>query len=155
MPPFLFQVIDLYPKGVWFRKFFLIVWQGTVEVPESVLRTVRVSVTCKDPPNKGEDLRVKVGILITGTQDGVEHVMAVFQRNHHFSLKDKVLNLDDILAFDELNDTLLNTSGKPRPPSPYLVGPNRDLLKLHIVIAPLSDVSSIDLPDNTFTLPSR
>lgn len=54
------QVVDLYPKGVWFRKCFLIVWQGTVEVPESVLRTVRVSVTCKDPPKSGEDLRVKV-----------------------------------------------------------------------------------------------
>ncbi|KAG0710387.1 BTB/POZ domain-containing protein 17 [Chionoecetes opilio] len=35
-------IVELYPKGVWFRKFYLIVWQGTVEVPEAVLRTVRL-----------------------------------------------------------------------------------------------------------------
>lgn len=47
----------MYPKGVWFKKYFLIVWQGTVEVPESVLRTVRLSITCKDPPSESEDLK--------------------------------------------------------------------------------------------------
>lgn len=127
-------VVDVYPKGVWFRKYFLIVWQGTVEVPESVLRTVRLSITCKDPP-ESEDLRVKVGILINGMQDGVEHVMSVMQRNHRFSEKEKVLNLDNILAFDELNQVCsfsststssASTSTSKTEPSPYLVGPNHD-----------------------------
>lgn len=49
-------MVDLYPKGVWFKKFYLIVWQGTVEVPEYVLPTVRLAVTCKDT----EAHRVKV-----------------------------------------------------------------------------------------------
>lgn len=31
-------VVDFYPKGVWFQKFFLIVWQGTLEMPEHVIR---------------------------------------------------------------------------------------------------------------------
>lgn len=41
-------IVDVYPKGVWFKKFFLIVWQGTIEVPECVIPTVRISVTCKN-----------------------------------------------------------------------------------------------------------
>lgn len=128
-------VVDLYPKGVWFKKFYLIVWQGTVEVPESVLRTVRLSVMCKDPlPPR--DMRVEVGILIRGIQDGVEHVMTVMRRCHHFSQDDKILNFDNLLEFDELNHVVGNTSV-----SPYLVGKHRDVLKVHIVIAPLSNLS--------------
>lgn len=40
-------VIEFSPKGVWFRSCFLIVWQGNMEVPETVLRTVRLSLTLK------------------------------------------------------------------------------------------------------------
>lgn len=53
-------VVEVYPKGVWFRRFYLVVWQGTLEVPEHVLRTVRLSVTCNDPPPPPADVRVKV-----------------------------------------------------------------------------------------------
>lgn len=53
-------MVDLYPKGVWFKKFYLIVWQGTVEVPEYVLPTVRLAVTCKDL----EAHRVRVSFII-------------------------------------------------------------------------------------------
>lgn len=148
-------IVDVYPKGVWFRKYFLIVWQGTVEVPESVLRTVRLSITCKDPPTDTDDLRVKVGILITGVQDGVEHVMSVIQRNHRFSQDDKVLNLDDVLSFDELNELFTCAGSNTTEPSPFLVGPNRDILKIHIVIAPLCESSSTDPPDKTLIMPSR
>ncbi|XP_069674979.1 BTB/POZ domain-containing protein 17 isoform X3 [Periplaneta americana] len=140
-------VVDVYPKGVWFRKFYLIVWQGTVEVPESVLRTVRLSVMCRDPPPAGHT-RVKVGILIRGVQDGVEHIRTVIERNHHFGETDKVLNFDDLLSFDELNSPPGGTSGSGSS-SPYLVGRNRDILKLHIVIAPLSDVCSTTAPSFT------
>ncbi|KAH9628110.1 hypothetical protein HF086_018326 [Spodoptera exigua] len=63
--------VDLYPKGVWFRKSLLIIWAGTYDVPEVVLRTVRISITCQNCPEftvnqYGEteqlepDVRVKV-----------------------------------------------------------------------------------------------
>ncbi|PSN58437.1 hypothetical protein C0J52_02823 [Blattella germanica] len=133
-------VVDVYPKGVWFRKFYLIVWQGTVEVPESVSRTVRLSVMCRDPPPSGHT-RVKVGILIRGIQDGVEHIRTVIERIHHFGESDKVLNFDDLLSFDELNFAPAVTPGGDAH-SPYLVGHKRDVFKLHIVIAPLSDILS-------------
>lgn len=140
-------VVDVYPKGVWFRKFYLIVWQGTVEIPESVLRTVRLSIMCRDPPPAGHT-RVKVGILIHGVQDGVEHIRTVIERNHHFGETDKVLNFDDLLSFDELNNPPGGTASGGTN-SPYLVGHNRDILKLHIVIAPLSDMCNTTAPSFT------
>lgn len=92
-------IVDLYPKGVWFKKCYLIVWQGTVEVPEQVLRTIRLSVTCRDP----SPTRVLVGVLIRGQQDGIVHVTNVAQRCHRFSDEERVLNFDDLLPFDLLN----------------------------------------------------
>ena len=51
----------MFPKGVWFQRFYLIVWQGTIDVPEKVLRSVRISITAKDV---SEDyLKVKVMLL--------------------------------------------------------------------------------------------
>lgn len=128
-------VVDIYPKGVWFKKFFLIVWQGTVEMPEFVKRTVRLSLTCKEPPaNSDTDMRVKIGVLIYGLQDGVEHIARVTEIIHRFSEKERVLNLDDLLPFEELNPQ--QGSVPETLVSPFLVGPNKDMLKLHIVISP-------------------
>ena len=41
------RTVAFYPIGVWFRSCCLIVWQGNIEVPETVLRTVRLSLTLK------------------------------------------------------------------------------------------------------------
>nr|CAD7266037.1 unnamed protein product [Timema shepardi] len=141
-------VVDIFPKGVWFKKFFLIVWQGTVEVPENVLKTVRLSVTCKDLPMEGE-MRARVGILICGVQANVEHIMKVVERNHRFSRDDMVLNFDDLIPFDELNKPLVEMLGSEQT-SPYLSGRNRDILKIHIVVAPLTDICSMTFPHFSF-----
>ncbi|CAH0724013.1 unnamed protein product, partial [Brenthis ino] len=113
--------VDLYPKGVWFRKSMLIVWAGTYDVPEVVLRTVRISITCQNCPEAaheydcGEpDVRVKIGILVWGVQNGVEHVASVVERVHRFSAQYRVLNIDGALDFDELNTPLYS----PAPPAP-------------------------------------
>lgn len=120
--------VDLYPKGVWFKKFYLIVWQGTLEIPESVSKTVRLSLTLKD----SDDVvaRVSVGILICGKQDGLEHVRKVVQKNFVFSDEERMLNINDLVPFEDLNDL---RSGR----SSFLTGPNSDCLKLHVVITPL------------------
>ncbi|XP_049870510.1 BTB/POZ domain-containing protein 17 [Pectinophora gossypiella] len=128
--------LDLYPKGVWFRKSLLIVWGGTYDVPEVVLRTVRISITCQSCPESttnqyGEpeqlepDVRVKIGILVWGVQKGVEHVSSVVERVHRFSAQNRVLNIDGALDFDQLNTPLYspaagcaphagNTAAKPQ-----------------------------------------
>lgn len=125
-------LVDLYPKGVWFKKCFLIVWQGTLEVPQEILSTVRLSLTCRELSEK--EMRVKVSVLIYGLQGGVEHVMEVKEKIHHFTAHDKVMNIDDLIPFNELNTPATMQSEKE---TPYLVGPNRDQLKLNLVIAPI------------------
>ncbi|XP_034235411.1 BTB/POZ domain-containing protein 17 [Thrips palmi] len=153
--------VDIYPKGVWFQKFYSIVWQGMEEVPEVVLRTVRVSITCKEPPPEG-DMRVKVGILVHGMRNDVEHIMQTVVCIHRFDNDNKVLNLDDVVSFDKLNRDLASGDFSPnhpstsksftqtgnchsQHPSPYLVGPNRDVLKIHVVIAPMEQVCNPSL----------
>lgn len=119
-------IVELYPKGVWFKKFFLIVWQGTVEVPEAVLRTVRLAVTAKDV----DYARVRIAVLVYGLQDGIEFVTNVVTTNYIFSEEDNLLNLDDIIPFDSLND--------PKERAHYLQEPC-EALKIHVVISPLTD----------------
>lgn len=124
-------VVDLYPKGVWFKKCLLIVWQGTLEVPEEILSTVRLSLTCRQMALG--NTRVKVAVLIYGVQGGVEHVMEVKEKFYQFDRDDRVLNIDDLIPFHELNPGPLKQKD-----SPYLIGPNRDQLKLNIVITGLN-----------------
>ncbi|RWS10285.1 hypothetical protein B4U79_11914 [Dinothrombium tinctorium] len=116
-------VVDLYPKGVWFKKFFLILWQGTLEMPECVLKTVRLSLTSLTGSK-----RVNIGILMYGKQNGIEHVCNVYQRRFSFTEKEKMLNVNDLIPFDELNSTNARSS--------YLTGPDNDTLKVQIVITP-------------------
>ncbi len=52
--------VDLYPKGVWFQRCLTVYQPSGKEVPERIMRTVRVSVTTKQID---EDIRVKIGIL--------------------------------------------------------------------------------------------
>lgn len=79
-------------------------------------------------------MRVKVSVLLYGVQGGVEHVMEVIERIHHFTPQDKLLNIDDLIPFQELNTP---ASLQPVHETPYLVGPSRDQLKLNIVITPI------------------
>ncbi|XP_041968036.1 BTB/POZ domain-containing protein 17 [Aricia agestis] len=150
--------VDLYPKGVWFKKSMMIIWTGTYDIPEVVLRTVRVSITCnmdaKSDDNDDTDVRVKIGILVWGVQNGVEHVSAVLERVHWFSKHNRVLNIDGALDFDELNTPLYSPANsnlappkkcpkctedcEPAEPK-HLLGPNRDHLRIQVVILPLTD----------------
>ncbi|KAJ2947321.1 hypothetical protein O0L34_g17034 [Tuta absoluta] len=177
--PALEWTLDLYPKGVWFQKSLMIVWGGTYDVPEVVLRTVRISITSQSCPEPtvnqyGEteetepDVRVKIGILVWGVQKGVDHVAHVVERVHRFSALDRVLNIDGALDFDELNTPLYTpadttvvgpstnsharcpkcTEGCDAPEPRHLLGPNRDQLKMQVVIVPLTDHCHVATPDS-------
>ena len=99
-----------------------------LQVPERVLKTVRVSVSTR----LQEDQRVRIGLLLIGNQDNFEHIRRVATRNYFFSEDDQIVNFDDIIDYDELNNL--------KDKSPFLSG---DSFKLLIVIAPLSKFSSL------------
>ncbi|KAF5286665.1 hypothetical protein FQR65_LT12496 [Abscondita terminalis] len=132
-------VVDLYPKGVCFKKCYLIVWQGTLELPERVKSTVRLSLTCREIK---DNFKVNVAILLYGAQGGVEHIMQVKQRIHHFNCEDRVLVIDNLIPFEELNppagemfSRYMEQESKPK--SMFLTGPRRDQLKINIIITPV------------------
>lgn len=124
-------VADFYPKGVWFQKCSLIVWQGTLEVPEEILRTVRLSLTCRQLVK--ENMRVHVAVLIYGWQNGGEYVTDVVERIHHFNSQNRILNIDDLIPFEELNPSF---SLDENQDSIYLIGPNKNQIRLNIIITP-------------------
>ncbi len=101
--------VEVYPKGVWFQRAVK-VYEGT-EVPERVLKTVRVSVIRPDEVKREEEeeeergagvaketeeRRVRVGVLVTSDHDGFEHVRKVVTRNYFFSPNDQVSHLTTI-----------------------------------------------------------
>lgn len=128
-------VVDLYPKGVWFKKCALIVWQGTLEVPEEILPTVRLSLTCRELTE--ESMKVRVGLLLYARQSDTDHVSCVIEKVHYFNSQNRVLNIDNIIPFEELNPSC-NSESSLR--SPYLIGPHKDKLKIKVVITPLSPI---------------
>ena len=77
-----------------------------MEVPEVVLRTVRLAVTAKDV----EYARVRIAVLVYGLQDNIEHVKNVVMTKHIFTADDNLLNLDDILPFDSFTDSAVSAS---------------------------------------------
>ena len=103
-------------------------------MPERVLRTVRVSVSTKEESER----RVKIGVLVVGDQEGFEHIRHVRSTNYIFSENDQIVNLDQLLSFDELNDM------KQR--SNFLSGVNKESFKIHITITPLHKNSSLSIP---------
>ncbi|KAK9884631.1 hypothetical protein WA026_007471 [Henosepilachna vigintioctopunctata] len=128
-------VIDLYPKGVWFRQCYLLVWQGTLEVPEEIVSTVRLSLTCRKMSEP--IMKFKVSILVHGIEGGVEHIMDVKSTVHEFTLESRIINIDNIVSFDKLNPSAGSLSQRVKE-NPYLIGADRNIFKLQILITPHS-----------------
>lgn len=129
--------VDLYPKGVWFKKLYLIAWHGTVELPESTIQSVRLSVSSRT----NQECRTSVGILLYGVKDGIEYVRSVVQKTFVFSDDERVLNIDHVVPYDELNGSLthqpfhrgVKTDHKSFT---YLVGTRNDVFKMHVMLLP-------------------
>ncbi|XP_023217670.1 uncharacterized protein LOC111620059 [Centruroides sculpturatus] len=115
--------MDIYPKGVWFRKFYLLLWRGRSEMPEYVIKSVRVSVS---PDISDETIRATVGVLVCGKEDSTEHIQRVISKEFLFTNEDRVLNLEDVIPYEELNCFR----------SSYLVGEKSDTLRIMVVVLP-------------------
>ena len=63
----------------------------------------------------------------------MEHVRHVVVRNFIFSAEDRVLRYDNLLPYAELNPPSHEVSATK---SPFLVGPQRDTLKVQVIILP-------------------
>lgn len=146
-------VVEIYPKGIWFKKYHWIHWRGSLEMPEWVSKTVRLSVRQADKCLKR---RVSIGVLLSGKLDGIEYIKRVVRTHYIFTEDDKLLNIDDIIPFDDLNESAVNSASNSWPnngspdgnassagnnsgKSGYLIGSDNNTLKIQVIITPLSD----------------
>ena len=124
--------VDVYPKGVWFKKCSLILWQGQIEVPEEIIPTVRVSVACQNMQE--DEVKVQVSLLLYARRGSIEHIVGIIQRDHYFDEHNRVLNIDNVIPFEELNPPAY-VNGEAN--NKYLTGTFFDQLKINLVITPL------------------
>ena len=82
-----------------------------------------------------EKAHVRVAVLVYGIHRGVEHVRHVVIKNFIFSQEEPVLRYDNLLSYSELNPDNFDPA-TPTSPSPFLVGPQRDTLKVQLIILP-------------------
>lgn len=128
-------MVDVYPKGVWIKPCLTVYMPPGLEVPGRVLKTVRVAISSRD--SKETELKVKIGVLLHGEQDGFAHVRKVLTRNYIFCQQEPVLNFDDVLDYDELHNA--------KQKSLFLSGFNKDSLKVSVVVTPINNLSSLEV----------
>lgn len=83
-----------------------------------------------------------MAVLIYGQDSGVEYVVDVVERIHHFNAQCQVLNIDDLIPFDRLNPACMVDGDAD---SVYLVGPGKNQLKLNIIITPSTGLCAKNL----------
>ncbi|XP_037938551.1 BTB/POZ domain-containing protein 17 [Teleopsis dalmanni] len=126
--------VEFFPRGVKYNRAKM-VWGE--DVPEFSLNTVRLRATCKHS-NIGEE-RFKIAVLITGVQNNINHILTVHERTEYFSSKVRVLNIDNLIPFDELALSSIKLS-------PHLIGPERNNLSIQVIIAPMGPYTCRDVP---------
>lgn len=64
-------------------------------------------------------------------------------RTAYFSNDFRVLNIDNLIPYEELQLSAVNLS-------PHLVGEKRDTIRLQVIIAPLGEYACTDMPTLEF-----
>jgi len=72
----------------------------------------------------------KVCVLITGVQKNIPYIKTVHVRLHYFSNINRVLNIDNLIPYDELALSSIQLS-------PHLIGDDRNQLKINLLITPM------------------
>ncbi|KAH8235673.1 hypothetical protein KR032_005075 [Drosophila birchii] len=130
--------IEFFPRGVEYNKAKMVCGGY---VPGCSLDTVRLRVTCKHQ-NIGEE-RFKIAVLIVGVQNEITHIRTVVERTEYFSDASRVINLDNLLPYKELEQSSTSLS-------PHLTGSKRNTLTLHVVITPMDAHTCRDTPPFQF-----
>lgn len=79
-------------------------------------------------------------MLVSGSQNNVTHIRTLHTRTNYFSRENRVINIDNLVPYDELsNDRSL-----------YLIGKDRDTVRIHVIITPLQQGLAQDPPSFEF-----
>ncbi|XP_055608513.1 BTB/POZ domain-containing protein 17 [Uranotaenia lowii] len=136
--------IEFFPRGVRYNRAMLIgVFNMTnnTEIPESIIKTVRLKVLCRE--RLEDDRRFTIGVLISGVQNKITHVRTCHTRMAYFSNEFRVLNIDNLIPYEELELSAVDLS-------PHLVGEKRDTIRIQVIIAPLGEYGCSEAPPLEF-----
>uniref|UniRef100_A0A182JIJ0 BTB domain-containing protein n=1 Tax=Anopheles atroparvus TaxID=41427 RepID=A0A182JIJ0_ANOAO len=129
--------VEFFPLGVRYKPAQLIgVYSATSsrDIPESIIRTVRLRVTCQ--ASLRCERRYMIGVLISGMMNDQEYVHTCHVRMAYFSSDQRVVNIDNLIPFEDLQHS----------PYRYLVGERQDTIKIQVVIVPLNAFSNLFTP---------
>uniref|UniRef100_A0A182N0Y7 BTB domain-containing protein n=1 Tax=Anopheles dirus TaxID=7168 RepID=A0A182N0Y7_9DIPT len=132
--------VEFFPLGVRYKPAQLIgVYSAATnrEIPESIIRTVRLRITSQRAMRN--ECRYMIGVLICGMMNEEEYVFTCHVRMAYFSSDRRVLNIDNLIPFEELQLGGQNLSH-------YLVGEHLDTIKIKVVIVPLNQYSNVFAP---------
>ena len=115
--------VNLYLKGVSFKKCMMIGMVENKEIDEVIYEKVRLTVTS----NSAEERKVKVSVLVCGIQNGVEYVAREITKLCTFSNEDTLCNINDVIPFAEIsNDSSI-----------FRIGEEMKGLKFIVIVRPV------------------
>lgn len=72
---------------------------------------------------------MQIAVLVHGIQNNVSHIKNSHTRVSYFSrLENRAINFDNIVPYEELSTDR----------SDFLIGPNRDSVKIDVIIVPMN-----------------
>lgn len=92
---------------------------------------------------KSHLMSFQIAVLIVGVQNTISHIRTVVERTEYFSDTSRVINLDNLLPYEELEHTSPYLS-------PHLTGNQRNTLTLHVLITPMGAHTCRDAPPFQF-----
>lgn len=128
------------------------------EIPETILRTVRVRCTYKAGLFEHDEQRFKVvkdykfiykqllnpflqiAVLVSGYQNNFVYFKTLHTRLNYFSRENRVVNIDNLVPYDELS----------MDRSLYLLGKDHDTVRVHVIITPMNKGLAQDEPSFDF-----
>ncbi|EAA06951.5 AGAP000791-PA [Anopheles gambiae str. PEST] len=132
--------VEFFPLGVRYKPAQLIgIYSAATnrEIPECIIRTVRLRITSQSAMRT--ECRYMVGVLICGMMNDEEYVRHCHVRVAYFSSDHRVLNIDNLIPIGELQ---MGT----RKYSQYMVGEEQNTIRIKVVIVPLNRFSNVFAP---------
>lgn len=116
--------INVYPRGVVFRKCFMIGVPRNRTIDEQLFKTVRLSFTT----NCWVRTPVEITVLVMGKEGDLIYVQKAITKYAIFDRNSSLFNINDIVPYEELG----------RRDSPFLIN---SVLKLKIIIKPVTEMN--------------
>jgi BTB/POZ domain-containing protein 17 len=79
-------------------------------------------------------------VLVSGCQNNVTFFKALHTRTNYFSRENRVVNIDNLVPYDELSTDR----------SVYLIGKDRDTVRINVIITPMQQGLTQDPPEFEF-----